>query len=74
MFQILQGKKVFVVDLKTFPPEFPIHDGGEPALTAYAEALSLAITRGTIAKPGKYAIHINDAQDWYDIFEVREKE
>lgn len=74
MFQTLNGLKVYVVDLQDFPPSFPIHDGGIAELTPYAEALTLAITRGTITKPGKYAIHLNARQDYYDIFEVKEKE
>lgn len=56
MFQTIQGQYGFVVDLKDFPPELPINDGGMSLLTPYAQALNDAIIRGIVKEPGKYFI------------------
>lgn len=58
MFQEIQGLSCYVVDLPVFPPPLPIHDGGRPELTAYAEALNAAIATGQISEPGKYGINL----------------
>lgn len=70
--QNIQGRDVYVVVLTEFPLPFPIHDGGDPELTPYAEALTLAITRGTITGPGKYGIEIDASKTHYDIWKINE--
>lgn len=63
MLQIVDGKKVFVVDLLK-KPNLPITDGGISEFAPYAEALTDAIEKETITEfPGKYAIGISGL-DW----------
>lgn len=72
MFQNIQGRIYFVVDLQVFPVPMPIHDGGDPALTHYAEALTAAINDGLVIGPGKYAIAVNAVQGTWTIFAINE--
>jgi len=58
MFQDIEGHHCYVVELATFPPPLPIHDGGDPSLTLYAEAMNAAIESGQIREPGKYGIEL----------------
>lgn len=80
MFQTIQGRPVYVVDLPTIP-ELPIYAINEPALPAhnyktrladYAVALNEAIRTGVITEPGKYAIEINEADKTWNIYTVNE--
>lgn len=78
MFQRIEDRDVYVVDLKNFPPPLPIT--GESTVLGmehfYAQALTEAIEHRLITKPGKYGIQI----DWsspvssmsYEIFEIIE--
>jgi hypothetical protein len=72
MFQVIQGRIYFVVDMPEFPPPLPITDGGDPALTQYAEALTAAIQEGVVTKPGKYAIAVNAVAGRWTIFAIEE--
>jgi hypothetical protein len=71
MFQTIQDRNVFVVDLKVLP-ELPITDGGLPALKPYAAALELAILNGIIKEPGKYGIEVDPVKDWFNIYSIQE--
>jgi hypothetical protein len=71
MFQNIQDRNVFVVDLPQLP-ELPITDGGVPALRPYATALELAILTGIIKTPGKYGIEIDPIEDSYNIYAIQE--
>jgi hypothetical protein len=53
--QMVQGKMVYVVDLKTMPT-LPIVGTGYEQY--YAEALTAALEQGLIKIPGKYGIEI----------------
>lgn len=72
MFQTIQGKKVFVVELKTFPPRLPINGGDDVALIPYAQALQAAIDNGIVTGPGKYAIEVIPHLMWWNIFAIQE--
>ena len=70
MFQTVQGRKVYVVDLPELPT-LPVHAGTEPELANYAKALTHAIENGIIMQPGKYAIEIyGPTSEQYNIFAV----
>lgn len=71
MFQTIDGRHVFVVEL-TQLPELPINDGGFPHLKPYAEALELAILSGIIRAPGKFGIELVDLGTNYNIYSVQE--
>lgn len=74
MFQKIQGKTVFVVDLKEIP-KLPIR-WEVPYEKEYAQALERALFKGQITEPGKYGIHIKPG--WggidfdYDIYVINE--
>jgi len=72
MFQTIQGRVCFVVELKEFPITMPVNDGGDPALTPYAEALTTAINDGLVTGPGKYAIQVNHVLKWWTISRIIE--
>lgn len=74
MFQIINGLTHFVVDLQEFPPPMPINDGGDPALSEYADALTQAIEQGLITEPGKYAIRIQPNTATWQVYKVLENE
>jgi hypothetical protein len=61
MFQIIDGIKVFVVELIELPP-LPVTDGGISEYTPYANALTQALYMRVITGPGKYGIEVNDQQ------------
>ena len=63
MFQTIKGHYVYVIDLDDVPVQ-RINDGGDPALTPYAEALNQALDKGLIDKPGKYAIEVLPTGEW----------
>lgn len=71
MFQNIQGRKLFIVDL-TEIPELPITDGGIKALKPYAEALDAAIREGVITEPGKYGIEIDYVLNRWNIHTIHE--
>jgi hypothetical protein len=71
MFQTIDGRNVFVVELAQLP-DLPITDGGIPHLKPYAEALELAILSGIVKAPGKFGIEITDLGTNYNIYEVKE--
>lgn len=72
MFQTIQGKKVYIVELKTFPIRSPINAGDDVALIPYAQALQIAIDNGIVSGPGKYAIEVNPRLMWWNIFAINE--
>lgn len=57
MFQVIDGKEVYVVELTDRP--WSIHSGGDPKLAPYAMALNFALQDGIVTGPGKYAIHVD---------------
>ena len=59
MFQEIDGKKVYVVEIPEGPSQFPINDGGNPVLTPYAEALNNVYFQGLVREPGKYGIEVD---------------
>lgn len=65
MLQIVDGVKVYVVDLKTMP-KLPIA-WTKPEEEPYARALQMAIEDGAITKPGKYGIHVHQYQNVVDV-------
>lgn len=67
MLQEIQGKPVYVVDLKTMP-ELPVVGTGFEQ--HYAEALTQAIHRGIIKEPGKYGIYIDFATDEWEVYKI----
>lgn len=72
-FQYVDGRMVFVVELKEFPPDLPVHAADSPELAPYAEALNKAIAQGLIKGPGKYAIEILHGHiDHWQVFAVNE--
>jgi hypothetical protein len=71
-FQTIDGRDVFVVELKDFPPPMPINAGGSPELQPYAEALTAAITQGVVNKPGKYGIEVSASIRKWNVFEIIE--
>lgn len=71
MFQVIQQKKVYVVDL-TERPWGEIHSKDDPELVPYAEALNQALENGLISKPGKYGIHIDLTLNTWSVFEIIE--
>lgn len=72
MFQTIQGWKVFVVELKKFPPPMPVNAGDDVALVPYAFALNTAIESGQVTGPGKYAIEVNPQTMSWNIFAIQE--
>lgn len=74
MFQIINGLTHFVVDLQEFPPPMPVNDGGDPALTPYADALTQAIEQGLITEPGKYALRVDPGALTWAVFKILEDE
>lgn len=57
MFQVIDGRKVFVVDFDVMP-ELPItwsNSSEEP----YAKALGAAIATGVVVEPGMYGIEVD---------------
>jgi hypothetical protein len=72
MFQRIHNAIYYVVDLKEFPPPMPITDGGDPALTQYAEALTNAINNGIVTEPGKYGIQVNSIFQTFGIYKIQE--
>jgi hypothetical protein len=71
MFQVVDGKSVYVVDFDELPKR-PIHEGDIPELRPYAKALDDALKTGIITEPGKYGIWINTAETRYEIFKIIE--
>lgn len=69
MITIIGDKVVYVVDLTTMP-KLPITGNGWERV--YADALTEAIIRKLITKPGKYAIHVDHMTEHYDVYEVIE--
>jgi hypothetical protein len=69
MIQLVEGIPVYVVDLKTMP-QLPIVGTGIDQY--YAEALTLALRDGVVAKPGKYGIYLNWDTKTYQVFEIKE--
>jgi hypothetical protein len=62
MFQTIQDKHLFVVDVPANPHSLlPITDGGNRLLRPYADALEEAILRGLVRTPGKYGIELEMA-------------
>lgn len=57
MFQKVDGKRVYVVDLITMP-KLPINSIGSPELQPCAVALTQAIEQKVITEPGRYSIEI----------------
>lgn len=55
MLQIVQGRAVYVVDLKTLPALPVVGTGYEQY---YAEALTRALLDGVVTEPGKYGIEL----------------
>lgn len=74
MFQTIEGRYGYVVDLFVVPKE-PIEDGGDEKLAPYTKALNEAIQTGIVMEPGKYFIFIEDTgqTDW-KVFAVEEEE
>lgn len=70
MFQEIDNRWYFVVDMPDFPPPMPVHDGGDPSLTPYAEAFTAAINEGLVTGPGKFAIAVNHDQKRWTIFAI----
>lgn len=71
MFHVIEGKKLYVVDLVEEPAR-PIQSGGDPQLLPYAIALEHALTDGMVKVPGKYGIEINLDNDTYMIHQILE--
>lgn len=72
MFQIIEGRPVYVVDLPEIL-ELPITMGGDFKLLPYARALSAAIREGVITKPGKYAIELTIYLDpAWNVYAIKE--
>jgi hypothetical protein len=71
MFQTIQGRDVFVVDLQELP-QLPVNDGGSPELAPYAQALTTAIMQGVIKEPGKYGIEVTKSGEHWNVFAINE--
>lgn len=71
MFHVIDGKKLYVVDLVEEPAR-PIQSGGDPVLLPYAIALEHALKDGIVKVPGKYGIEINFTNDTYLIHSILE--
>lgn len=69
MFQVIDNKKVYVVDIPNTFLTLPIIDGGIPELKPYADALDSAIKTGIIKEHGKYAIEITPL-NMYNIYAI----
>ncbi len=76
MFQTIEGKLLFIVDLLTKPSSLlPIHDGGNRVLRPYADALQEAILMGLVTKPGKYGIEMQSPLGgalWWQVYAINE--
>ena len=71
MLQKIDGRTVFIVEIKQDPPELlPINDGGDEELAPYAQALDAAIRTGVIVEPGKYAIEL--VEELWQVFQIFE--
>jgi hypothetical protein len=74
MLQKIQGKTVYVFDLKEIP-KTPI-TWEVPDEKPYAQALEMAIFKEQITEPGKYGIHIKPGWgglSWdYDVYAIQE--
>jgi hypothetical protein len=70
MLQTVAGRLVYVVEIKVWPPELPITGVGMEQ--KYARSLTLAIIRGQIPGPGKYAIEVDFQNNRYDVFRIDE--
>lgn len=68
-FQTIQDKTVYVVDFDTMPA-LPIVGTGVEQY--YAEALTDAIRRGTIAEPGKYGIEVDFTTMKWNVYKITE--
>lgn len=72
MFQVIDDRKVYVVDFESMP-ELPITGVGEEE--PYAVALTAAIREGLVTEPGKYGIHFSvdfDGTEVWNIFHIVE--
>lgn len=66
--QIVDGREVFVVDLKEIP-ELPIRWENEEE-KPYARVLAMAIMSGVIVFPGKYALEVTGSH--WNVWNVEE--
>lgn len=69
MLQPVQGKVLYIVDLPKVPDVAVTGLGWE---APYAEALTLAIVKGLINKPGKYGIEVDHTSGTWHAYEVKE--
>lgn len=61
MIQIIEGTPMFVVEFETVPEKENLPFASVGVLEqVYANALTDAIDKGDISKPGTYAIHLED--------------
>lgn len=74
MLQTVDGKEVYVVDFDVLP-KLPLTYATEEE-KPYAIALARAIENGTISKPGKYGISIENhfGKPTWQAFEIIEDE
>lgn len=71
-FQQFDGKTMYVVDIKDWPPPLPVTAGTDLALVHYADALTQAIQKGMVTKPGKYAIEVLPVSNWWNVYAILE--
>lgn len=70
MFQTIQGKELFVVDLP-YSPNLPIL-ADVPGTEAYAEALTTALKTDMIRLPGKFGIEVDHTTKTFNIYRIKE--
>jgi len=72
MFQVIQNRRVFVVDLTKGLPTEPITWRDTPELKPYAEALQKALDNEIVKEPGKYGIEVDADHTYYVIHAINE--